>query len=133
MDVDLHLARNALLVRCGRTEQAIAELRDRPDTSTWSIASRLADLLADSPADTGGPPEAGAVLDAVDRAGLTTTELAILLIRQGHAARAVALYPRHQHGGPGEGRPGRGVLAAVLAAVSRSRGPPAIPGRWSGR
>lgn len=88
MGSERHLARNALLVRCGRTEQAIAELRDRPDTSTWDIASRLADLLVDA----GRPQEAGPVLDAVDRTGLSVEERAMLLIRQGRATEAVDLF-----------------------------------------
>lgn len=115
-DVDLHLLRNEMLVRCGRSGQAIAELRERPDTRTWHVAARLADLLAGA----GRPQEAAAVLDAVDRTGLTTTELAILLIRQGRAAQAADLFP------PGEpADPVKDDLDAAFWRRFRGGGQPA--------
>ncbi|AGZ42760.1 hypothetical protein AFR_22450 [Actinoplanes friuliensis DSM 7358] len=70
------------LVECGRTEEAIAALRDDPDADSGFVRARLATLLADE--------EAIAVLRPDEEAEL----LATLLIRQGRPGEALELLRR---------------------------------------
>jgi tetratricopeptide (TPR) repeat protein len=88
MWIELHLERTDVLARCGRIEQAIAELRDHPVAGAWYVTTRLADLLVDA----GRPEEAIAVLRAGDRTVMSTTNLAKLLIRRGRVKEAVELF-----------------------------------------
>jgi predicted Zn-dependent protease len=85
---ELHVERNMVLVGCGRIEQAIAELRHRPDSDTWYVASHMADLLVDA----GRLEEAISVLKSSDRTVMSTTNLAKLLIRQGCVSEAIELF-----------------------------------------
>ncbi|AXG79243.1 hypothetical protein DVK44_18025 [Streptomyces paludis] len=87
---ELFCERVWLLSHCGRTEQAITELRARPEAGTWYGVSRLADLLADA----GRLDEAIEVLRPTCETGRNETDLAQLLIRQGRIKEAVALLHR---------------------------------------
>jgi tetratricopeptide (TPR) repeat protein len=87
MGWELFCERIWLLSYCGRTEQAIAELRVHPEADTWYGAWRLSDLLADA----GRLGEAIAVLQPTCSAGRNETNLAKLLIRQGRVKDAIAV------------------------------------------
>ncbi|MFI1386429.1 tetratricopeptide repeat protein [Embleya sp. NPDC020886] len=86
MSAELFFERVWLLSRCGRAEQAIIELRARPDADTRNMKFRLADLLA----DTGCLEEAIAMLTPTT--GMDVAVLADLLIRGGRVKDAIAAW-----------------------------------------
>lgn len=86
MSAELFFERVWLLSCCGRAEQAIVELRARPDADTWNMKFRLADLLA----DTGRLEEAIAILTPTT--GMDVAFLANLLIRVGRVKDAIAAW-----------------------------------------
>lgn len=83
---DLRMERVEVLVECGRTEQAIADLRADQDVDAGYPRARLAELLADA----GRLDEAVAVLRPA-RERWIRPPLAKLLIRQGRPEEAVAV------------------------------------------
>lgn len=91
-DLDPALDRADLLARCGRPEQAIAELRahagDDLSAGRDSLVARLADLLLDA----GRPAEAVAVLESAG--GVDAARLAVALIRVGRVTEALDLFDR---------------------------------------
>lgn len=88
MWIELLFERVEALAGSGRVEQAIAELRAHPEGGTCYGSSKLADLLVVA----GRPDEAIRMLDSA----WTAAELAILLIDQGHAEEALALFATEQ-------------------------------------
>lgn len=84
---ELFAERIRLLSHCGRTEQAIAELRADRDAGSWSGAELLSEVLADA----GRLDEAIDALQPAADGGMYRIRLAELLIRGGRVKDAVAL------------------------------------------
>ncbi|MFC5746938.1 tetratricopeptide repeat protein [Actinomadura rugatobispora] len=88
---ELAYERAWLLSYCGRTDEAVTELRAHPEAATWYGAWLISGLLADA----GRLDEAIEVLRTGSDAGTNATALAELLIRQGHVKDAMtALHQR---------------------------------------
>ncbi|MGW3246307.1 tetratricopeptide repeat protein [Streptomyces sp. NPDC001070] len=96
---DLFGERIGLLSYCGRTEQAIAELRAHPDAGTWSGAYLLSEVLAGA----GRLDEAIEVLRPPAGGAMHRIRLAELLIRRGRVKEAVAVL--HARSGAGADAP----------------------------
>jgi tetratricopeptide (TPR) repeat protein len=88
-----------LLSYCGRTEEAITELRARPEADAWSGAWLLSEVLADA----GRLDEAIEVLQPPAGGGMYRSRLAELLIRRGRVKDAVAVL--HARSGTGADAP----------------------------
>lgn len=86
-----------ILSHSGRAEQAVAELRARPDSATWHGRITLAELLAeagrlDAAVETLQPtPDQGTEPLPLHLEGPLATVLAQLLVRQGRLEEAVAV------------------------------------------
>jgi thioredoxin-like negative regulator of GroEL len=84
---ELAYERAWLLSHCGRTDQAVTELRAHPEAATWYGAWLVSGLLADA----GRVDEAIEVLRAGSEAGTNATALAELLIRRGRVKEAMTV------------------------------------------
>ena len=90
MSWELFCRRVEMLAATGRIEQAIDELRARPEAATWPALDMLAGLLA----DVGQLDDAIAVLEPIVREGHSVPDMAILMIRRGQAQEAIELLRR---------------------------------------
>jgi hypothetical protein len=89
---DVMTRRARLLERCGRIDQAVAEIRAHPEAGTWYAHDDLARFLVDA----GRPDEAIAVLETSDETrSASAFLLAELLVRQGRPDEALTVLSDH--------------------------------------
>ncbi|WP_198679430.1 tetratricopeptide repeat protein [Thermomonospora amylolytica] len=113
MSWELFHERARLLTYCGRTEQAITEVRAHPEADTWYGAGLLSDLLTDA----GRLDEAIAVLQSPPSAsGGNENRLAELLIRRGRVKDAITVLHHPKSVSP--------IDADPWVSVSESETPP---------